>query len=107
MAPQNYNFHIHPESDLTAQPRVVSCTPERIEKIEGLSVVLKQRIKDPRNHGIIPLETDDDADINFDALRYLVQDLPLSSGVDPGPVRPADLSKHCSAFWKYQWMPES
>jgi len=69
--------------------------------------VLKQRIKDHENGKGIPLETDDAADIDFDALRYLVEDLPLSSRTNPGPVRPDILSKLCNAFWKHQWIPES
>ena len=103
---QKYEFHIRPCIDGTAQPIVVSCTSKRLKEIEQRSVVLKQRIKDPKNRKGIPLETDDAAGIDFDALGYLVQP-PLSSGMNPGSVRPDDLSRHCNAFWKYQWMPES
>jgi hypothetical protein len=106
-ASQLYSFHIRPPIDGTSQPQVASCTSERVKEIERRSVVLGRRIKDPGNREGIPLETDDAADIDFDALRYLVEDLPLSSGTNPGPVRLDVLSKHCNAFWKYQWMPES
>lgn len=106
-APRLYSFHIRPHSDGTAQPQEASCKPQRIKEIERCSVVLKQRIKDHGNHEGIPLETDDEADINFDALRYLVEDLPLKPGTNLGSVRLDVLSKHCNAFWKYQWMPES
>jgi hypothetical protein len=105
--PQLYCFHILPLTDGIAQPQVVSCTSERIQEIERRSVVLRQRIKDRGNREGIPLETDDAADIDFDALRYLVEDLPLSSGTKLGRVGLDVLSKHCNAFWKYQWIPES
>jgi hypothetical protein len=96
-------FHIHE----TAQLRKVSCSSERIKEIERRSVVLKQWIKDHETCQGIPLEIDDAVDINFNALRYLVENLPLDSKKDPGPVKLDDLSRHCSAFWKYQWIPES
>lgn len=96
-------FHI----DESGQQKKVSCSPERIKEIERRSVVLKQWIKDHRNREGIPLEIDDATDINFDALRYLVENLPLDPMKDPGPIKLGDLSRHCSAFWKYQWIPES
>lgn len=97
-------FHI----DGAAEPQKVSCSSERIKEIERCSVVLKQRIEDHGSRQEIPLEIDDAADINFHALRYLVENLPLErSGTDPGRIKLDDLSRHCSAFWKYQWMPES
>jgi hypothetical protein len=102
-----YGFHIRPSTDGNAEAQVVPCTPERIEQIKRCSVLLKQRIKDAENCEKIPLETDDAADINFETLRYLVEDLPLVPGIDLGPIKPNDLSKYCNAFWKYQWMPES
>jgi hypothetical protein len=103
----HYRFYIRPRSDETAQPQVVSCTSKRIKDIEQRSVVLKRRIKDPESREGILLETDDAAGINYDALRYLIEDLPLSPGTNPGPVTPDVLSTHCNAFWKYQWLPES
>jgi hypothetical protein len=94
-------FHING----AAQQKKVSCSPERIKEIERRSVVLKQWIEDHETREGIPLEIDDATDINFDALRYLVENLPLDQ--DPGPINLGDLSRHCSAFWKYQWIPES
>jgi len=105
--PQAYCFHIRPHNDRAAQPQVVSCSSDRVKQIEQRSVILKQRIKDHENGKGIPLETDNTADISFHDLRYLVEDLPLSPGTNPGPVSLGELSKHCSAFWKYQWRPES
>jgi|SRR5271156_6796813 len=96
-------FHI----DGAAQQKKVFCSSERIKEIERRSVVLKQWIKDHGNRERIPLEIDDATDINFDALRYLVENLPLDPKKDPGPIKLDDLSRHCSAFWKYQWIPES
>jgi hypothetical protein len=105
--PRNRCFCI---TDENGRSHVLSCTSERIKEIERSSVVLGRRIK---NHGQcegecggIPLKTDDDADISFDALRYLVEALPLSPRTDVGPVKANDLSEHCNAFWKYQWKPE-
>jgi hypothetical protein len=105
--PQRYCFYIRPHNDGTAQPQEASCSSDRIKQIEQRSVVLQQRIKDPENHKGILLETDGAADIDFDALKFLVEELPLSSGTNIGPVKADVLSKHCNAFWKYQWMPES
>jgi hypothetical protein len=100
-------FHVYLSNDEAAQPQEVPCTPERIKEIERRSVVLKQQIKGARNCRAIQLKTDDEADINFDAIRYLIEDLPLEPEAKPGPVKPDVLTKHCNAFWKYQWMPES
>jgi hypothetical protein len=103
----HYRFHIRLSNDGTAQPQEVHCTPERIKEIERCSILLRQRIKDAGNCGVILLETDDEANINLDVFRYLIRDLPLEPGADPGLVKLDVLSKYCNAFWKYQWLPES
>ena len=83
----HYRFHIRLSNDGTAQPQEVHCTPERIKEIERCSILLRQRIKDAGNCGVILLETDDEANINLDVFRYLIRDLPLEPGADPGLVK--------------------
>jgi hypothetical protein len=100
-------FHISPSNDETAEPEVVHCSPQRIEEIQRTSVIVKERIRSRGNCEGIPLEIDDAADIDAEVLKYIVTNLPLKPGIDPGPIRLADLSKHCNAWWKYKWVPES
>jgi len=100
-------FHISPSNDDTAGPEVVHCSPQRIEQIQRISVIVKERICSRGNYEGIPLEIDDAAGIDAEVLKYILTDLPLKPGMDPGPIRLADLSKHCNAWWKYKWVPES
>jgi hypothetical protein len=104
---QRYCFHIYQQNDTTTEPEELHCPPERIEQIQRLSVILKERINSHGNGQGIPLEIDNAADIDAGVIKYLVTDLPLKSGTNPGRVKPADLSKFCNAWWKYKWMPES
>jgi hypothetical protein len=101
------SFHVRPCDDEGARPQVIFCETQRIEKIKGLSVMLRQRIKENRSREGIPLETDEEAGIDYHALNFLVMDLPLSPRTNLGLIRLEDQSRHCSAFWRYQWIPES
>lgn len=100
-------FHISPQGDESAVAEVLHCSRERIDEIQRLSVILKERINYHGNCEGIPLETDDTADIDAGVVKYLVAELPFKSGIDPGKIKLVDLSKFCNAWWKYKWIPES
>jgi len=100
-------FHISPQNDQTAEPEVLHFSRKRIDQLQRLSVVLKERIKSRGNCDGVPLEIDDTVDIDAGVVKYLVADLPFKSGTDLGKIKLVDLSKACNAWWKYKWIPES
>ena len=100
-------FHISSQNDETTLLEVLHCSRNRINQIQRHSVIVKEWIKCHGKCEGIPLEIDENVDIDAGVVKYLVADLPFKPGMDPGKIEIADLSKSCNAWWKYKWIPES